>query len=87
MFYNDEILFLEVELKYCERCGGLHVRRSNSEVKFCLPCMDAERDVVEQVFGARGKRSRMQSWLDSVSGLLAVASETAGTPELKGGRA
>jgi hypothetical protein len=85
MFYNDEILFLAVELKYCERCGSLHVRRSSSKAKFCLPCIDAEQAVVEQVFGTRRKQSRIQNWLGSVSAVLVAARQSAIAPEMKGG--
>jgi hypothetical protein len=84
MFYNDEIIFLSVELKYCERCGSLHVRRSNSEAKFCLPCLDAERVVVEQLFRRPSKQSRVRNWLGSVSAVL-VAARQSGS-ELNGGR-
>jgi hypothetical protein len=85
MFYNDEILFLSVELKYCERCGGLHVRRSNSEAKFCLSCIEAEQMVVQQVLLKNSKRSRMRSWLESVSAILVAAQPPANTPEMNGG--
>ena len=83
MFYNDEILFLSVELKYCERCGSLHVRRSNSGAKFCLPCIDAERVVLGQLFRRATKQSRVWGWLGSVSAVL-VAARHSGS-ELKGG--
>jgi hypothetical protein len=85
MFYNDEILFMAVELKYCERCGGLHVRRSNSEAKFCSPCMDGERAVVEQVFRSGGKRSGLRSWFGSVGAVLVAAEQSANAPEIPGG--
>jgi hypothetical protein len=83
MFYNDEILFLSVELKYCERCGSLHVRRSNSEANFCLPCIEAERLVLEQLHRRTTKRLRVRNWLGSVSAVLVAARQPGG--ELKGG--
>jgi hypothetical protein len=83
MFYNDEIIFLSVELKYCERCGGLHVRRSNSEAKFCSSCIDAERVVVEQLLRGPSKQARVRNWLGSVSAVL-VAARRSGS-ELRGG--
>ena len=43
MFYNDQIVFLAVELKYCERCGGLYTRRSGSGTTFCESCVTAEQ--------------------------------------------
>ena len=30
--------FEQLELKYCERCGGLWLRRQGSEEVFCAPC-------------------------------------------------
>jgi len=27
-----------LELKYCERCGGLCLRKPDSEIVYCLPC-------------------------------------------------
>jgi hypothetical protein len=35
---NMEIEIIEVELKYCERCGGLWVRPRGSERVFCGSC-------------------------------------------------
>jgi hypothetical protein len=29
---------IRVELKYCERCGGLWFRREKSRIVLCLPC-------------------------------------------------
>jgi hypothetical protein len=33
--------FIQLELKYCERCGALWVRLSGSEVVFCGACARA----------------------------------------------
>jgi Zn-finger nucleic acid-binding protein len=30
---------VEVELKYCERCGGLWLRRRGTEEVYCRPCV------------------------------------------------
>lgn len=43
MFYHDELIFMAVELKYCERCGALYLRRSGSMTNFCLSCVTKER--------------------------------------------
>ena len=43
MYYDDEIVFMAVELKYCERCGGLYTRRSGSRMTFCDSCVAAEQ--------------------------------------------
>ena len=29
---------IQMELKYCERCGALWLRRTGSELIFCSPC-------------------------------------------------
>ena len=29
---------IQLELKYCERCGGLWLRPQGSELVFCAPC-------------------------------------------------
>ncbi len=34
----DGIEVIEVELKYCERCGGLWLRRKGSMRVYCLTC-------------------------------------------------
>jgi ribosomal protein L37AE/L43A len=35
---ETDIEFVQLELKYCERCGALWVRLSGSEVVFCGAC-------------------------------------------------
>ncbi len=30
-----------MELKYCERCGGLHLRRRGEPAAYCRPCARA----------------------------------------------
>jgi len=56
MFYENEILLMAVELKYCERCGGLYVRRSGSRTTLCLSCVEAERALG---FGPKPSKGRM----------------------------
>ncbi|HYH00085.1 MAG TPA: hypothetical protein VD837_13205 [Terriglobales bacterium] len=36
---------VRMELKYCERCGGLLIRRSGEAVVYCGPCDDKIRDL------------------------------------------
>ena len=36
---------ISLELKYCERCGGLLLRRSGLNLNFCRPCQRIERDL------------------------------------------
>ncbi len=35
-----------MELKYCERCGNIWVRRSGSERTNCAPCAQAEASLL-----------------------------------------
>ncbi|HVO79969.1 MAG TPA: hypothetical protein VMT28_04525 [Terriglobales bacterium] len=35
----DEVEVIELELKYCERCGGLWLRRRGAEQVYCPPCV------------------------------------------------
>lgn len=37
---------IRVELKYCERCGGLWFRRENSREVFCVPCTQRPSDAL-----------------------------------------
>ena len=37
----------EVELKYCERCGGLWLRRRGSERVYCAVCMPKVAELPE----------------------------------------
>ena len=43
MYYDSEIIFMSVELKYCERCGDIYLRRSGSRMNLCTSCVTAER--------------------------------------------
>jgi hypothetical protein len=36
---NNEGSYEQVELKYCERCGGLFLRPQGSGRAYCKPCM------------------------------------------------
>jgi len=36
---------ITLELKYCERCGGLLLRRTGLNLNFCKPCQHIERDL------------------------------------------
>lgn len=37
---------IQLELKYCERCGGLWLRPKGSELIFCPPCVKASSGVL-----------------------------------------
>jgi hypothetical protein len=34
----DELTIVELELKYCERCGALWLRPCGDEQVYCAPC-------------------------------------------------
>jgi Zn-finger nucleic acid-binding protein len=36
----DEVEIIEMELKYCERCGGLWLRTCGSERVYCSACAE-----------------------------------------------
>ena len=36
---------IELELKYCERCGSLWVREMGTGEIFCLPCVQKMQDL------------------------------------------
>lgn len=44
--------FLKVELKFCECCGGLWLRREGSTQVYCVECLPVMREV------ARGKKKQ-----------------------------
>jgi Zn-finger nucleic acid-binding protein len=62
----------EVELKYCERCGGLWLRRKGCRQVYCWPCVPkmAEFAVAKKRPGTAGRT--IASALD----LQAVVDET-----------
>jgi len=36
---GEKVEVAQLELKYCERCGGLWVRPQGSEQVYCAPCV------------------------------------------------
>ena len=44
----DEVEIIELELKYCERCGGLWLRTCGSERVYCGPCADKVHDPMQR---------------------------------------
>ncbi len=61
---NDEV---RVELKYCERCGGLWFRREGSNAAFCGPCTVREPEVA----GRYRRRDKKQAeWLGPMTGVI-----------------
>jgi hypothetical protein len=41
----DDIEVLQLELKYCERCGGLWLRVRGTQDVYCAPCSEALSEV------------------------------------------
>ncbi len=62
---NDETE-VRVELKYCERCGGLWFRREGSNAAFCGPCTASEPEVA----GRYERRQNQQEWLGPMTGVI-----------------
>jgi hypothetical protein len=48
---------VRVELKYCERCGGLWLRIWGSEDVYCPDCIE---EVLELPIGRKGRKPRLQ---------------------------
>lgn len=83
-----EQLKIRVELKYCERCGGLWLRHAMSGSTFCDPCEQAE--TLMPMKQARAMRNGVGS--DSVPGAVlafgsAVGVNGAAVPAADGRRA
>ena len=53
--------FIRLELKYCERCGGLWLRPRESEVAFCRACAKA-------MAGLRGQWNGTAGDVDALTG-------------------
>jgi hypothetical protein len=53
---NDEIE--EVELKYCERCGGLWLRLKGNVEIYCAPCIPK----IDELPGGRHPRRMEARW-------------------------
>lgn len=47
---------IELELKYCERCGGLFLRRAGQSEVYCIGCAE---QMVERPSVRRRSRPRM----------------------------
>lgn len=47
---NEEIALIHLELKYCERCGGLWLRLKGSEAVFCSDCAKVIAGLLPRTF-------------------------------------
>lgn len=41
----EEVEIISLELKYCERCGGLWLRPAGSDDVYCAPCESSMADL------------------------------------------
>jgi len=69
---GEMIRAVSVELKYCERCGGLWLRPSGTDEVYCAPC--AQRMAELPAPSARIRSPRMHvnrgfGWRGQTSGL------------------
>jgi len=53
---NQPVQLGNMQLKYCERCGNIWLRRSGSGKVFCAPCAKAETAL------SNGSVSFLQVW-------------------------
>ncbi len=70
---QDEV---QLELKYCERCGGLWLRRAESTEVYCSRCTPEMAELPDPV-GLR-PRKKKRSEMQGVSELHAAMQESAG---------
>ena len=64
---NERLDEIKIELKYCERCGGLWLRRAGDPQVYCAPCAPAMRDT------ARARRLPADRWNRMLQDLGGVA--------------
>ncbi len=53
---HTEETIVRLELKYCERCGGLLLRRSGAPVVYCGSCANALREMPASGTCVSGRR-------------------------------
>jgi ribosomal protein S27AE len=62
---TENEMYLKIELKYCERCGGLFFRRHGSDLVYCVTCGPE----VAQIARGRKKRPACVRWSDLRGGV------------------
>jgi hypothetical protein len=55
---GNELQLCRCELKYCERCGALWVRRAGREESYCSACTDQMEDLPKARVRSKGRRER-----------------------------
>jgi hypothetical protein len=63
----DQCEIIQLELKYCERCGGLWMRERGSELRYCPPC--ASQLALYPVPRKRGPKARLPRNVTNSAGL------------------
>ena len=74
---SDEII---IELKYCERCGGLWFREAGSNANLCGPCVNEEPALAKRYAERVQQASVDRAWAELTSVIVermeGVATET-----------
>lgn len=60
---------VKIELKYCERCGGLFLRRAADPEVYCVTCQPA----IRQMATPSKKRASREHWNRAVQAAGGVA--------------
>jgi Zn-finger nucleic acid-binding protein len=60
---------LIIELKYCERCGGLWFREAGSNANLCGPCTNQEPVLARRYAEREQQAARDQAW-DGLSSMV-----------------
>ena len=73
----DYVEIVEMELKYCERCGGLWLRPVGQEEVYCATCLPkmAEFPLSKRGAGARLPAARGDEFAGRCEELLAICVE------------
>ena len=75
----DEVAEIVIELKYCERCGGLWFREAGSNANLCDPCTVSEPWLAkrheERRQKAAAERARFEPMPVLVERLQGISSE------------
>ena len=73
---QSELQTCRLELKYCERCGALWVRRSGGEESYCAGCAA----YIEELPKPKPRRTRQSRLKRKRAGTNLQASATEGMP-------
>lgn len=74
---------VRLELKYCERCGGLLLRRRGEAVVYCGPCSRSLAEMPEMKVVGRAKKAQVSLIDHAYQAKAGAAKVEAGTPKAK----